>query len=49
MKDREDKSIKNKDKNSTNSKLLQLIDESELHGEEFYKSTQITTNYYYKK
>lgn len=49
MKDSEKGNIKNKDKNRAKFKLLQLIDESELHGEEFYKSTQITTNYYYKK
>lgn len=34
-------------KNKEN-KLSGIISEDELYGEDFYKSTQIATNYYYK-
>lgn len=38
----------NRDLNKDKSKLLQTIDDSAIYGEDYYESTQIVTNYYYK-
>lgn len=38
----------NRDLNKDKSKLLQIIDDSEIYEEDYYESTQIVTNYYYK-
>lgn len=45
--------VKNKKENNIDidkhkSKLLETIDDSEIYDKDYYQSTQIVTNYYYK-
>ncbi|MCY6485787.1 hypothetical protein OW763_15815 [Clostridium aestuarii] len=43
-----EKNNKENKREKTESKLLEVLDDRELYGEEYYKSTPIVSNYYYK-